>query len=47
MKILDSLDAHNRAAMASICYEFFYKNNAWKTSGGGKYSKEQFIQLSD
>jgi hypothetical protein len=43
MKMLDSLDVHNRAAMVPICYEFHYNNNAWKTSGGGKYSQEPFI----
>jgi len=43
MKIFDSLDVHNQAAMAPIGYEFRCKNNAWKTIGSGKYSKEPFI----
>lgn len=30
--MLDSLDVHNRAAMASKYYVFRYENNAWKTS---------------
>ena len=30
--MLDSVDVHNRAAMASKYYVFRYENNAWKTS---------------
>tara|TARA_R110002073_G_scaffold336529_2_gene534771 strand:- start:1884 stop:2642 length:759 start_codon:yes stop_codon:yes gene_type:complete len=41
-KILDLLDLHNRAVIVPKCYVYHYKNNAWRISGGGKYSKYQF-----
>ena len=42
-KMLGALLAHDRAMVVPRCYVYHYKNKAWKISGGGEYSKEQFV----